>query len=132
MEKRKNTRVDGLQEMKGKLYNVLSFLVNNISIDGINLVSNFQPVIGSQYKIYLIQNRDGSQQDFEIEITRAEVAAFDSKKYPTLDPGLLFSIGARFQPLDQKQREFLVSFLKEKSAQSEEGFISKDKIQPDS
>jgi hypothetical protein len=132
MEKRKNTRYDVLQDMKGKLYNVVSFLVNNISIDGINLVSNLQPVLGSNYKIYLIHNSDGSQEDFEIEITRAEVAAFDSKKYSTLAPGLLFSIGAKFKTLDQKQRDFLVAFLKKKKAGLEERFKSKDKIPPGS
>ena len=132
MEKRKNTRYDVQQDLKGKLYNVVSILVNNISIDGVNLVSNFQPVIGSKYKIFLIHNHDGSQQDFDIEITRAEVAAFDTQKYPSLAPGLLFSIGARFKTLDQKQRDFLVGFLKRKKAGLEEGFISKDKIQPGS
>jgi len=132
MEKRKNTRYDVLQEMKGKLYNVVSFLVNNISIDGVNLVCNFQPVIGSTYKIYLIPNSGGSQQDFDIEISRAEVAAFDSQKYSTLAPGLLYSIGARFKALDPKQQEFLAAFIKKKSDGLEEGFISKDKIQPGS
>ncbi|HUU06562.1 MAG TPA: hypothetical protein VMZ49_11875 [Patescibacteria group bacterium] len=129
MEKRKNTRYDVLQEMKGKLYNVVSFLVNNISIDGVNLICNFQPVIGSTYRIYLIPNSDGSQQDFEIEISRAEVAAFDPQKYSALAPGLLFSVGARFKALDQKQRGFLTAFIKKKSNGLEEGFISKDKIQ---
>jgi hypothetical protein len=131
-EKRKNTRFDISPAMKGKLLNVVSFLVNNISIDGINLVCNFQPVIGSIYKIYLVHNRDSRQQDFEIEISRAEVAAFDSKKYAALSPGLLFSIGACFKNLDPKQRDFLVSFGNKKSAGPDEGFISKDKIQPGS
>ena len=118
------------RRMKGKLLNVLSFIANNISDEGINLVSNFQPVIGSVYKIYLIHNRDGRQQDFEIEINRAEVAAFDSKKYASLPAGLLFSIGARFIRLNEKQREFLVSFLKKKSPAPDEGFISKDEVKP--
>jgi hypothetical protein len=130
MEKRKSTRYSVLNDMKGKLMNVVSFLVNNISIDGINLVSNFQPVIGSIYKIYLVHNSTGIQQDFEIEISRAEVASFDSKKYAALSAGLLFSIGARFKNLDPKQRDFLVSFMQKKPAGPDEGFISKDKIKP--
>jgi len=132
MEKRKSARVDASQDMKGKLLNVVSFVANNISLDGINLVSNFQPVIGSVYKIYLINARDGRQQDFEIEINRAEVAAFDSKKYASLSPGLLFSIGARFKNTNEKQNEYLVSFMKRKSSGPDEGFISKDKVKPGS
>jgi hypothetical protein len=132
MEKRKNARFDVSPDMKGKLLNVVSFLVNNISIEGINLVSYFQPVIGSTYKIFLIHSRDGIQQDFEIEINRAEVAAFDSKKYASLPAGLLFSIGARFKNMNEKQKAFLASFMKRKSAGPEEGFISKDKVKPGS
>lgn len=132
MEKRKNARFDVSQDMKGKLLNVVSFLANNISIEGINLVSNFQPVSGSIYKIYLVHNRDNKQLDFEIEINRTEVAVFDSKKYAALSPGLLFSIGAKFKNMNEKQKEFLASFIKRKASASDEGFISKDKIHPGS
>lgn len=132
MEKRKNARFDVSLEMKGKLLNVVSFVANNISVEGINLVSNFQPVIGSTYKIYLMHNRDNIQQDFEIEINRAEVAVFDSKKYAALPPGLLFSIGARFKSMNEKQKEILASFISKKTPKPDEGFISKDKVQPGS
>jgi hypothetical protein len=132
MEKIKNARFDVSQVMKGKLLNVVSFVANNISMEGINLVSNFQPVIGSVYKIYLMHSRDNIQQDFEIEINRAEVADFDSKKYASLSPGLHFSIGARFKDMNEKQKEFLVSFMKRKTSAPDEGLISKDKVQPGS
>lgn len=132
MEKRRNARFDVSRELKGKLLNVVSFVANNISSEGINLVSNFQPVIGSVYTIYLLNSRSNNQQDFEIEINRTEVAAFDSKKYAALPPGLLFSIGARFKNNNEKQKAFLVSFMKAKPASGDEGFISKDKINPGS
>ena len=132
MEKRKNTRFDVSQEMKGKLLYVVSFVANNISVEGINLVSNFQPVIGSIYKIYLMHNLDSVQHDFEIEINRAEVAVFDKKKYAALPPGLLFSIGAKFKNISEKQKEFLAHFIKRKVSGPDEGFISKDKIKPGS
>lgn len=128
MEKRKNNRFNVLNEMKGKLYNVLNFLVKNISKEGLNLISNFQPIIGSSHKIFLFNTTDGSQQDFEIEINRAQVESFDAQKYALLSPGLIYSIGARFNNLNEKQLEFLTRFLKNKSANPEEGFISKDNI----
>ena len=132
MEKRKSARFDVSQEMKGKLLNVVGFMANNISLDGINLVSNFQPVIGSAYRIYLLHSRDNRQQEFEIEINRAEVVPFDSKKHAALPPGLLFSIGAKFRNCSETQREFLVTFMKGKPEGAEEGFISKDKVKPGS
>jgi hypothetical protein len=132
MEKRKSARFDVSQEMKGKLLNVVGFIANNISSEGINLVSNFQPTIGSVYKIYLLHSGDGRQLDFDIEINRAEVAPFDNKKFSTLPPGLLFSIGAKFRNFSDKQKEFLASIMKKKSPGSDEGFISKDQVKPGS
>ena len=76
---------------------MVNSLANNISMDGINIISNFQPLIGSVYKIYLTHGSPGRQKDFEIEITRVEVEAFNAQKYPALAPGLFFSIGARFK-----------------------------------
>jgi hypothetical protein len=128
MEKRKSDRFNALEEMKGKLYNVVNFLVKNISKDGLNLISNFQPIIGSTYKMFLFNTNDSSQQDFEIEINRAQVESFNAKEYAPLSPGLLYSIGASFKNLNEKQQEFLTRFLKNKSVNPEQGFISKDNI----
>lgn len=131
MEKRKSARFDVSREMKGKLLNVVSFVANNISAEGINLVSNFQPVVGSTYKIYLI-GRDNRQQDFEIEISRAEVAAPAGAGQAALPPGLHFSIGARFKGNSEKQKAFLASFMKKRPAGGDEGFISRDDVKPGS
>jgi hypothetical protein len=128
MEKRKSNRFNALNDMKGKLYNVVNFLVKNISKEGLNLISNFQPIIGSSHKIFLFNTTDGSQMDFEIEINRAQVESFTDQKYAALSPGLLYSIGASFNNLNEEQQEFLTRFLKKKSADPEQGFISKDNI----
>lgn len=128
MEKRKSSRFNALNEMQGKLYNVVNFLVENISKEGLNLISSFQPVIGSIYKIFLFNTTDSSQQDFEIEINRAQAEPFNATKYTALPPGLLYSIGAIFKNLNEKQLEFLTRFLKKKSNNPEQGFISKDNI----
>lgn len=132
MEKRRSMRINALNEMKGKLYNVVNFLVQNISRDGLNLVSNFQPVIGASYQIFLFNTRGSEQQDFEIEINRAQVESFDPDKYAALAPGLLYSIGASFINQDEKRLEFLRRFLKIKSQDRDSGFMSKDTIKPHS
>jgi hypothetical protein len=130
MEKRRSDRINALNEMKGKLFNLVNFLVENISREGLNLISNFQPVIGSTYKIFLFDTVDGGQQDFEIEINRAQVKSADPKKYAALAPGLLYSIGASFTSPNEKRLEFLNRFLKKKSPKPEQGLIAKDDIKP--
>jgi hypothetical protein len=132
MEKRRNERINALNEMKGKLYNVVNFLVQNISLNGVNLVSNFQPIIGASYKIFLFNTSDSSQQEFEIEINRAQVESMFHEKYAALEPGLLYSIGAGFINQDEERQEFLNRFLNKKSLDRELGFIAKDTIKPHS
>ncbi len=128
MEKRRNKRISALNEMKGKLYNVVNFLVENISQDGLNLVSNFQPVIGATYKIFLINTAGACQHDFEIEVNRAQVQQYNPEKYAALPPGLLYSIGAAFRNQDEKRLEFLAGFLKSRSSAPDQGFIARDHI----
>jgi hypothetical protein len=130
MEKRRSERISALNEMKGKLYNVVNFLVQNISQDGLNLVSNFQPVIGAKYKMFLFNTSDNSQQDFEILINRAQVESFNPDKFAALAPGLLYAIGACFINQDEKRLEFLTRFLNNKLLEQEQGFMSKDNIKP--
>jgi hypothetical protein len=130
MEKRRSQRIDALNEMKGKLFNVVNFLVVNISQDGLHLVSSFQPVIGAQYKIFLFNTAAACQQDFEIEINRAQVEPYNPEKYAALSPGLLYAIGAKFISQNKKRQEFLTFFLQNKSMHPEQGYIAKDKIKP--
>jgi hypothetical protein len=130
MEKRRSERINALNQMKGKLYNVVNFLVQNISQDGLNLVSNFQPVIGATYKMFLFNTSDNSQQDFEIVINRAQVESFNPDKFSALAPGLLYAIGAGFINQDEKRLEFLTRFLNKKLLEQEQGFMSKDNIEP--
>lgn len=128
MEKRRSQRMDALNTMKGKLFNVVNFLVVNISQDGLHLVSSFQPTLGATYKIFLFNTNAGSQQDFEIEINRAQVQAYDEKKHIALTPGLLYAIGAKFINQNKKRQEFLAFFLQNKSLDSEQGYIARDTI----
>jgi hypothetical protein len=130
MEKRRSERISALNEMKGKLYNVVNFLVQNISQDGLNLVSNFQPVIGAKYKMFLFNTSDNSQQDFEILINRAQVESFNPDKFAALAPGILYAIGASFINQNEKRLEFLTRFLNNKLLEQEQGFMSKDNIEP--
>ncbi|HSQ35619.1 MAG TPA: hypothetical protein VLQ89_06485 [Candidatus Binatia bacterium] len=130
MEKRRSQRMDALATMKGKLFNVVNFMVVNISQDGLHLVSSFQPIIGASYKIFLFNTNAASQQDFEIEINRAQVEPYNPERFAALSPGLLYAIGAKFINQNKKRQEFLTFFLQNKSIGPEQGFIAKDKIKP--
>jgi hypothetical protein len=115
-EKRSSRRVETTIQLNGKLYNVVDFKVRNISIGGINIICNFQPQVGSQYTIFLMDN--GVTQDFDVQVLRCEV---EGKVKPGEPPKL--SIGARFVNLDSERRRFLDCFLK-KQGEHEGGLLT--------
>ncbi len=109
MERRKSVRYDGLSDLMGKLYNVVNFHVKNISKDGINIVSHFQPNIGSSYIIYI--NNEGQVQDFHIRVIRAEVYSFDSGESSSNSGGMRYSIGAVFEQIDETRKKFIRTLI---------------------
>lgn len=125
MERRKSVRYNGLSDLMGKLYNVVNFHVKNISKDGINIVSHFQPNIGSGYVIYI--NNEGQIQDFHIRVTRAEVYSFDSDVNSSHSGGMRYSIGAVFEQIDETRKKFIRTLIATKCNNIEAGFLQEKK-----
>ena len=125
MERRKSVRYDGLSDLTGKLYNVINFHVKNISREGINIVSHFQPIIGSSYMIYI--NNDGQIQDFHIRALRVEVYSFDSGTDVTHPGGMKYSIGAVFEQVDETRKKFIRTLMATKCNDIEAGFLQEKK-----
>jgi hypothetical protein len=121
-EKRKNRRVElKAITIQGKLYNVVRFKVKDLSWGGLNILSNFQAEVGRIYTVYLFQ--DGRQQDFEIEVLRAEVESIVSRESEIFSSGLLYSIASRFVRLDARRNAFLHHFLEHRESGSDVGVI---------
>ncbi len=112
MDRRKNYRFDKLKETVGEFYNHENFLVKNISLEGINLISNFRAVVGANYVIYLENNNQ--KLGFEIHVLRAEVHEFNPLETQLFLPGILYSIGARFVNLDAAHNKFVIALLETK------------------
>jgi len=123
MERRKSVRYDGLSDLTGKLYNVINFHVKNISRDGINIISHFQSNIGSSYMIYI--NNDGQIQDFHIRVLRAEVHSFDSEMDVSHPGGMMYSISAVFEQVDETRKKFIRTLIATKCNNIEAGFLQK-------
>ncbi len=119
-EKRKEKRVDlESRAVRGKLYNVVQFRVKDLSWSGINIHSSFQAEVGRTYHIHLFQ--DGRQQDFEIEVLRAQVDSILARPTEIFASGLLYAIAARFVRMNAERSSFLRHFLERRDTGSEVG-----------
>lgn len=121
MERRNAPRYRVQRMVRGKLYNVVHFQVHDISLEGINIISNFQPTVGETYSIFI--QHGGTARELKIAIVRAEVAGFLDRDDGCFAAGTLFSIGARFSQADLAGNEFLLDLAGDKPDGIEAGFI---------
>jgi len=112
MEKRKSPRFDKVDNLKGKLHNVVNFHVKDISYYGINLICNLMANIGVTYNIII--NKNDEKEEFTIKVIRSEAQPFESKYSNLQSGGMLFNIGAEFAEIDEKKKKFLEYIINEK------------------
>ncbi len=113
MEKRNNPRINEVGDLQGKLFSVVSFKVQNISSDGLNLICGLAAKIGKTYHVHL--KKDEVKKDFRIKIIRAEAHPFDEKYKDLYSEGMLYTIGAKFVDLDEERTSFIKKVIKGKN-----------------
>ena len=110
MERRANHRFDVFHEVLGSFSDHENLYVKNMSMNGLNVLSSFKPIVGSSYLIHL-NSSSNRKQSFKIQVVRAEVYNFNSAELKVLPQRIVFSSGAVFLDLTDDRRNFLISLL---------------------
>jgi len=110
MERRANHRFDVFHEVLGSFSDLENLYVKNMSMNGLNVLSSFKPVVGSSYLIHL-NSSSNRKQSFKIQVVRAEVHNFNSAELKALPRQIVFSSGAVFLDMTDDRRNFLISLL---------------------
>ncbi len=105
MEKRKHSRFKDVEELSGKLYNVINFRVQDLSPKGISLICGLVAQIGTIYSIFLCNDDD--KKDFRIKIIRSEAFPMDEKYADLRSDGMLYLIGAEFIDMNSERERYL-------------------------
>jgi len=111
--------------ISGKLYHVVGFRVTDISMEGLQLLSSFEPTVGELYTIYLQSGEEAKK--FQIQITWAKLDRFLPEDEAGFKAGPLFSIGARFAQRDDELKAFLLSLARLNAEELKAGFIDEKK-----
>jgi hypothetical protein len=110
MERRANHRFDVFYKVLGSFSTHENLYVKNMSMNGLNVLSSFKPVVGSSYLIHL-NGGSNRNQSFKIQVVRAEVHSFNSTELKVLPQRIVFSSGAIFLDMTDDRRNFLISLL---------------------
>jgi hypothetical protein len=78
-------------EVTGEFRNREEFLIKNISLGGFNLISNYPPVIGNPYQIFVNYGRE--KHEFKVKIVHSRILRFQDKPESILKPGLVYATG---------------------------------------
>jgi len=108
-QKRKSHRYHPGGSVVGNFGNRERFVLEDISVDGLKLVSNFAPIIGSRYAVRLTQN--GITRDIAFKVTHVEQAGYNSCNDGIMPEGVLYGVGGKFLDLDAELQQFILKIM---------------------
>jgi hypothetical protein len=108
-QKRKDIRYHLQHKVKGNFQNNEKFLVEDIHIDGLKLISNFSPLIGSKYAIQLTHK--DIEKEMEFQVTHVKETGFNSVDDGNMPPGVLYSVGGKILTVDEEKKKFILSII---------------------
>jgi hypothetical protein len=108
-QRRKNQRFYLEDRLIGEFRNHDKFVVKDINFEGLKIVSNFAPIIGALYLLFLKDNQ--RVQEIEVQVLEAQLTEFTTDNGDIFPAGALFSIRGKIENLDDEQRKFIVRLL---------------------
>lgn len=108
-QKRRHQRFQIVGALPGTFNNNEAFLIKDINLDGLHLLSNFSPIIGSKYTL-TVKDRSKSE-NFDIQVVRVDPGGFNSDEGKGIPIGVLYSVGARLLNISENKKKFLMSLL---------------------
>lgn len=111
-QKRRSHRFQFEGTITGTFNNMEKFILKDINFEGLHLVSNFSPIIGSKYVLTVT---DKSQSEaFDIEVVRVDPGGFNADERTGIPFGVVYSVGARWLNITLDKKKFLMSLLYER------------------
>jgi hypothetical protein len=98
------------KKLTGEFHNHEKFLIKNISLGGINLISNYQPTIGKPYQIFI--NYDQQKHEFKVNIIHSRILSFQYQPEGIFKPGVVYSTGCEIVFENDPQKNLIREIIK--------------------
>jgi hypothetical protein len=97
-------------EVTGEFRNREEFLIKNISVGGFNLISNYPPVIGNPYQIFVNYGRE--KHEFRVKIVHSRILCFQNQPESVLKPGVVYATGCEITYENEVQKTLVLEIIK--------------------
>jgi hypothetical protein len=98
------------KEVTGEFRNREEFFLKNISLGGFNLISNYPPLIGNPYQIFINYGRE--KHEFKVNVVHSRILRFQDQPESVLKPGLVYSTGCEIVYEEAVQKTLVLEIIK--------------------
>lgn len=95
-------------EVTGEFLNREDFMLKNISLNGVNLLSNYSPLIGNIYPVLI--HYGGDKHAFTLRIVHSRILRFQDRPEGIFRPGVVYATGCQFI-FDNEFQKKLISVI---------------------
>ena len=96
-------------EVTGEFLNREEFQVKNISMGGVNLMSNYPPLINNTYPVLI--RYGGEKHPFTVKIVHSRILRFQDRPEGIFRPGVVYATGCQFQFDDDFQKKLISAII---------------------
>jgi hypothetical protein len=97
-------------EVTGEFRNREEFLIKNISVGGLNLISNYPPAIGNLYQIFINYGREKTE--FKVKIVHSRILRFQDQPESVLKTGVVYATGCETAYENDLQKSLVQEIIK--------------------
>jgi hypothetical protein len=96
-------------EVTGEFLNREEFVIKNISMGGVNLLSNYPPLIGNSYQILI--HYGGEKHAFSIKIVHSRILRFQSQPEGIFRSGVVYATGCQISFENEFQKKLVLGII---------------------
>jgi len=124
MEIRQNGRFDPesliygyfelVNDVTGEFLNREEFLVKNISMSGVNFMSNYPPLINNSYQVLI--HYGGEKHLFSVQIIHSRILRFQREPEGIFRSGVVYATGCQFLFENEFQKNLIAGIIRNECA----------------
>jgi len=96
-------------EVTGEFLNREEFLIKNISMSGVNLLSNYPPLIDNSYQILI--RYGGEKHAFTVRIVHSRILRFQNQPEGIFKPGVVYATGCQISFVNDFQKNLILGII---------------------
>lgn len=93
----------------GEFLNREEFIIKNISMSGISVLSNYPPVIGDSYPVLI--RYGGDKHSFNIKIVHSRILRFQNLPEGIFRPGVVYATGCQISFENEFQKKLVLRII---------------------